>query len=147
MGTRSLTTFIEKWTDDKGKVHQTKIVTMYRQFDGYPSGHGIDLANFLAGGKVVNGISPSEKELVFNGMGCLAAQAVAHFKTGPGGIYLHRGGTTNCWEQYRYEVIVDDDTKGLTLKCYEVGNKRSKLLFEGTPQDFIDKLEEIEAAR
>lgn len=146
MGTRSLTTFIEKWTNNKGKVRQTKIVTMYRQFDGYPSGHGIELANFLAGGKVVNGISANEKGLVFNGIGCLTAQAVAHFKTGPGNIYLHRGGTTNCWEQYRYEVIVDDDRKSLILKCYEVG-KRAKLLFEGTPQEFIDKLEEIEAAR
>jgi hypothetical protein len=29
---------------------------MYRQFDGYPSGHGQELAEFLLSGEMVNGI-------------------------------------------------------------------------------------------
>jgi hypothetical protein len=29
---------------------------MYRQYDGYPSGMGMDLVNFLKDGIVVNGI-------------------------------------------------------------------------------------------
>ena len=72
MGTRSLTVFQE---------YDAEIVVMYRQFDGYPSGHGIDLSEFLAGGKMVNGLSLNENERVFNGMSCLAAQVIAHFKT------------------------------------------------------------------
>jgi len=60
MGTRSLTTFIDTYTG-KNKmgvpvIKKEKIVTMYRQFDGYPEGHGLDLAEFLAGGKMVNGL-------------------------------------------------------------------------------------------
>jgi hypothetical protein len=134
MGTRSLTTFIETWKDEKTqKQKRLNIVTMYRQFDGYPEGHGIQLANFLSSGKMVNGFSNTD-EKQFNGMGCLAAQVIAYFKTGVGGFYLHRGGTKNCWEDYRYEVIFDQDTKELTMTCYYVHSK--KYLFKGKSKDF-----------
>ena len=145
MGTRSLTTFISTWKDEKtNKVKSNKIVTMYRQYDGYPSGHGVQLAEFIAQGKMVNGIGMTEKQLVFNGMGCLAAQVVAHFKEGPGNIYLHRGGTTNCWEEYRYEVIQNEDTNELTFKCIEVHGK-AKLLYEGTASGFLEFVAKEEA--
>lgn len=147
MGTRSLTTFIDTFEgkNKKGEatVKKVKVVTMYRQYDGYPEGHGLQLAEFLAGGKMVNGISCNENGLVFNGMGCLAAQAVAHFKDGPGGFYLHRGGTINCWEQYRYEVIENGAGKDVTLRCYDVYDK--KWIFEGTPKEFIEKYSKVEA--
>jgi hypothetical protein len=128
MGTRSLTTVIQtgKWD---GKNYKTKLMTMYRQMDGYPSGMGLDLAKFLNGGKVVNGISlmHPDKSTIFNGAGCLAAQLVAHFKEGPGGYYLHKPGQTNCGEEYRYEVIVDDDlNQPILLKVIEVGYMSSK---------------------
>lgn len=147
MGTRSLTHFIERYKEpskDKRRkpiVKDTEIVVMYRQYDGYPSGHGIDLSEFLAKGRLVNGISPIEKELVFNGMGCLSAQVVAHFKEGAGGIYLHKAGTRDCWQDYDYYVIGDEETKELILKCV---NSRGNVIFEGTPQEFIEQLEEIE---
>ena len=143
MGTRSLTSFIDTYEDKEGKQKKINIVTMYRQMDGYPEGHGMDLANFLNGGVMVNGISVKEERLVFNGMGCLSAQAVAHFKDGPGGIYLHRGGTKNCWEEFRYEVINNGPGKDVTLRCYDVYDK--KWIFEGTPKDFIKKYEKVEA--
>ena len=38
MGTRSLTVV---------KEEENELLVMYRQMDGYPSGHGQDLANFL----------------------------------------------------------------------------------------------------
>jgi hypothetical protein len=143
MGTRSLTTFIEPYQDKNGKQKNEKIVTMYRQYDGYPSGHGIDLAEFLASGTMVNGFSPNEEKLVFNGMGCLAAQVIAHFKEGVGGFYLHRGGVTNCCEEYRYEVITNGAGQDITLRCYDVYDK--KWIFEGTPKEFIQKYKKVEA--
>ena len=149
MGTRSLTHFIERYTEpskDKRRkpiVKDTEIVVMYRQFDGYPSGHGIQLAEFLAKGRLVNGISPIEKELVFNGMGCLSAQVVAHFKEGAGGIYLHKAGTRDCWQDYDYYVIGDEETKELILKCV---NSSGNVIFEGTPKEFVEQLEEVEKA-
>ncbi len=114
---------------------------MYRQMDGYPEGHGLDLAEFLAGGKMVRGIGMDDNGLVFNGMGCLAAQCIAHFKKGAGGFYLQRGGTINCWEQYRYEVITNGGGNDLTLRCYDVSNR--KWIFEGTPKEFIEKYTEV----
>ena len=60
MGTRSLTTFVETYKDNSGKKVKNEIVTMYRQYDGYMEGHGKDLADFLAGGKLVNGIGMDE---------------------------------------------------------------------------------------
>jgi len=78
MGTRALT-FV--YDGDK------PIVNLYRQYDGYPTGHGAELAQFLDGFKIVNGIG-AEKTRIANGMGCLAAQMVAHFKDSVGGFYM-----------------------------------------------------------
>lgn len=99
MGTRCLTYVYNENGD--------ALVCMYRQFDGYPEGHGVDLANFLQGRQVINGISSDQRDTkrFSNGMGCLAAQLVAEFKTDVGGFYLHP--TTqnqDCWQEYEYHV-------------------------------------------
>lgn len=109
------------------------IVCMYRQLDGYPSGHGVELAEFLNSGKIVNGIPAGYQQLIFNGMGCLAATMVAHFKDGPGGFYLHVPDLNqDCWQEYEYhvyenrivvkdptEVIFDDSWNNFTNFCEE----------------------------
>lgn len=144
MGTRSLTTFIdEPYKDKKGKTHRTKIVTIYRQMDGYPEGMGLDLAEFLAEGTVVNGLSYGEKKRVFNGMGCLAAQVVAHLKDGAGSIYLEKPRAAD-WEDYTYEIESNGEQKPLTFRCFEIHTKGRKKIFEGTPQDFIAKYKKEE---
>ena len=51
MGTRSLTFVYEE---------NKPIINMYRQFDGYPEGHGAELAEFLLSGEMVNGFSQTE---------------------------------------------------------------------------------------
>ena len=150
MGTRSLTTFIQTYKDDEtGKKIKNEIVTMYRQYDGYPTGHGTELAEFLAGGKLVNGIGLSdENKVIFNGMGCLSAQVIAHFKDGAGGFYLQRA-NNNSGEEYRYHVIGDFDTKEITIKVFEVGyvNKKghyvdkTRTIFEGSPTEFLKAIE------
>jgi hypothetical protein len=148
MGTRSLTVFFETYTErDTGKKRKNEIVTMYRQYDGYPSGHGKELAEFLADGKVVNGFGLDGGKQ-FNGMGCLAAQVVAHFKDGVGGFYLQRG-NKNSGEEYRYHVIHDYDKGTLTVKVMEVGyvNKKGKYInkpktiFEGSPAELVKAIE------
>jgi hypothetical protein len=94
MGTRSLT-FV--YNDG------APIINMYRQFDGYPTGHGRELAEFLTSGKLVDGYS--EKQSVqFNGMGCLAAQMIANFKNSVGGFYIYSVDSTDCWQEYEYHV-------------------------------------------
>lgn len=74
MGTRSLTV-----------IHNAKdevILCFYRQFDGYPSGMGLDLKNFLKDAKLVNGYNGNDEEDIrtFNGMGDLAVRLLTHLK-------------------------------------------------------------------
>lgn len=95
MGTRCLT-FV--YDGDK------PVINMYRQFDGYPSGHGFELAEFLEGFEIVNGYGEVKPKLA-NGMGCLAAQMIAHFKKSVGGFYIHPVTDTDCWQDYEYHVF------------------------------------------
>lgn len=94
MGTRSMTIVMD---GDK------EIVRIYRQYDGYPTGHGADLAK-LCDVKIANGIGRDAKKIA-NGMGCLAAQIVHGLKDGPGGVYLQpTGGEISDWCEYVYVV-------------------------------------------
>ena len=93
MGTRSLT-FVY---DEQGN----KIINLYRQFDGYPTGHGQELAEFL-----------NEQEY-YNGANDLAALLVAHFKKEPMGFYLYHPDEEDCGQDYEYhlyenKVVVQD---------------------------------------
>lgn len=150
MGTRSLTRVFETYTSRKtNKVVKEKLMTMYRQYDGYPSGMGMDLAKFLESGKVVNGIG-GDSGRVFNGSGCLSAQLVAELKDGPGNLYIYPINAKDCGEEYEYHIIVDFDTKEVTFKCFTIGyidkkgnyNNNRKLLYSGKPKGFITLVEE-----
>ena len=137
MGTRSTYRIIEQFTDEKtNKVINQENCLRYRQFDGYPSGHPCETAEWLASGEVVNGFSSNETKLIFNGAGCLAAQLVAKYKTEPGGTYLnplkHRG---KCWEDYLYDIIVKEDHT-IEFVCYENGKRKTEV-FRGSPSDFV----------
>jgi hypothetical protein len=99
MGTRSLTRIY----DENGE----QIINMYRQFDGYPTGHGQELSEFLNSGKMVNGIPVGKPGHVFNGMGCLAAQVVSNFKSEAGGFYLYPVSATDCGQEYEYHIYED----------------------------------------
>jgi len=146
MGTRSLTRVIPRQDGlsfNKGHLHPEKaMVNMYRQFDGYPDGHGIDLAEFLKDIKIVNGI-PLNKESgnQANGSGCLAAQMVKHFKEDIGYIYLHPHDNESGWEDYIYTVYpkIGEET---FISIYDVNKERC--IFVGTPYKLIDKYKEKE---
>jgi hypothetical protein len=96
MGTRSLTYV---YNEDNNKQ---PFVCMYRQFDGYPSGHGAELAEFLTPMKT------KEEGRNANGMGCLAAQMIAYFKEGTYNIYLQFPELgQDSWQEYEYHVFAD----------------------------------------
>jgi hypothetical protein len=129
MGTRSLTIV----TDECDK----EIAVMYRQFDGYPAGHGQELASFLAGMMLVNGLPlqmPKDTKIA-NGMECLAAQIVAHFKTKPGAIYLCAAGTRGVCEEYDYTVYTRSDGH-IYVRVEEVyvDGAPSATLYDSTPR-------------
>jgi len=120
MGTRCLTYVYE--------VNEP-IVCLYRQFDGYPSGHGAELADFLNKIEVGNGIlgKPEMGEFA-NGMGCLAAQLIAHFKKSVGGFYIHAI-TDSVGVDYEYHVYANKVV---------VKDSDEEVVFSGSQNDFVE---------
>lgn len=94
MSTHSTVKFIES---------KRNICSVYQQWDGYLSCVGLELAHFLDGTKIINGISGQSTGYA-NGMGCLAAQYIARIKTGIGGVYM-----TNPKDKQEYNYIVEGD--------------------------------------
>ena len=116
MGTRSLTFVYD------GDV---PVINIYRQFDGYPSGHGHELAQFLDSKNLVNGYG-EQNSFEANGMGCLAAQLIVQLKHGVGGIYIYPVSSTDCWQDYEYHVYEDK----------VVVKDPTAVIFEGTWEEF-----------
>ena len=131
MGTHSLITFIDG---------DQAITTVYRQFDGYPSGRGKELATFLASKRMVNGymndFGPIRTEA--NGMGCLAAQWIAHEKDGVGNVYIYPPDIedNDCGAEFHYWVS-GDGSKPLTVAV-----TADEPLFEGNVDEFVAWVED-----
>ena len=139
MGTRSLTTFNDEWKDEE-------IAVIYRQYDGYPQGHGRELFEFLNEMVIVNGISLNGPPKIANGMDCLAAQVISHFKGSEvGGIYLHKSGTRDIGEQYIYTIYINKET--LMIKMTNTYDKSES--FDGTVKEFGEWIhkDEIKASK
>lgn len=128
MSTRSLT-FV------KNESNQV-VMNMYRQCDGYPSGLGTELYKFLKDIKMVNGLRADDDQNIANGAGCLAAQIVAHFKDGPGDIYLQHPSSTDCGQEYEYHITAG--LSGITVKVMEAdwSGHRAKKLYHGDVEGF-----------
>ena len=128
MGTRALTFVYNE--------NKEPILNLYSQYDGYIEGHGRELAEFLAGKKLVNGFG-SESKALANGMGCLAASLVANFKETVGGFYIHSVTDTDCGQDYEYHVYQDKViVKGYpeSFMRFEHGGLVNR--FEGTWAEF-----------
>ena len=143
MGTRSLTRVIprqEGLSFSEGHEHVDKsVVNIYRQYDGYPDGLGLELAGFLSEFTVVNGLgADSYKSRVANGYGCLAAQLVEFLKDGPGNVYLELlgGDAGDHWEQYIY-TLYPKEGEPTYISIYDVYAK--ECIFVGTPQSLQTK--------
>jgi hypothetical protein len=143
MGTRSLTFVYDG---------ETPIINMYRQYDGYPTGHGAELAQFLTPFTLVNGLGRNDDRKIANGMGCLAAQLIAHFKQTPGGFYIHPVTDTECGQDYEYHVY--QDAEGLRVRITDRGcnmfgltmSDKNDAIFDGTLAEFTAFCTEKETA-
>jgi len=139
MGTRSLTTFNDEFKNEE-------IAVIYRQYDGYPQVHGKELFKFLNGMTVVNGLGINNPPKIANGMSCLAAQVVSHFKGNEaGGIYLYGSGTRDVGEQYIYTIYFNK--KSLMIKMTNTYDKSES--FDGTVKEFGEWIhkDEIKASK
>lgn len=128
MGTRSLTNVY----DEDGK---NLLVTIYRQYDGYPSGLGVDLKKILANRPVVNGYGgDDEKNRAFNGSGCLAAQLIGDLKQGKiGNVYIHEpkpqfSASAHLFDaEYGYKIYPKDGK--VFMEVFDLYGDRPKQLF------------------
>ncbi|SVD27228.1 uncharacterized protein METZ01_LOCUS380082 [marine metagenome] len=149
MGTRSVTHFKESSTADP-------FMTLYRQYDGNPQNHGLDMVRFMQGKELVNGFGIDDTHN-FNGMGDLAAQMVAHFKTynyplhdvngvmlpnmmkSPryteprvGGYYIMAPGAEDVGEQYSYHIYPHDEEIFITI----FDEYEEDVIYEGSVTDY-----------
>ena len=144
MGTRSLTfVYDEKYGRRKPKA----IINMYRQYDGYPTGHGAELAEFLAPFEMVSGIPVTDDETprkIANGMGCLAAQLVSNFKVEAGQFYLYPTSAVDCGQDYEYHIYNKDGALrvGITNRgCNFFGlttSDTNEKIFDGNLVEFTE---------
>jgi hypothetical protein len=125
MGTRSLTTFIATYQEN-GKYKTYKLAKMYKQFDGHPERLGLELAEII-------------EEAEYFGFDCLVATIIANLKKTPGNVRLVRPGIKDIGEEFTYTIKLDKYGK-ITMSCYAtIDIQKPKLVFSGTPKDFISK--------
>tara|TARA_R100000231_G_scaffold2166_4_gene3795 strand:- start:513 stop:935 length:423 start_codon:yes stop_codon:yes gene_type:complete len=139
MATRALINFVERkdkvsFSEHPGvdKIH----IQIYNHYDGYPSGLGVTLADYLQDFVVVNGLSTGQGR-VANGVGCLAAQTVQYLKEGPGNIYLHKPSEKD-WEDYEYFIWCKEG-HGVWISIFDY---EGECIFVGEPSDLITKYQE-----
>jgi hypothetical protein len=116
------------------------VVSIYRHCDGYPSGHGQDLYNFLKDGKLLN---CSTEGKTWNGMGNLAAKLVAQLvNEGVGLVVLG----SNYDADYEYTVSGSSSCgygeHPLTVTVREQDEK--KLMLKGSVSEFGEWLRDQE---
>jgi hypothetical protein len=115
----------------------TEICVILRTSNGQPTAHGFDLKRFLSCFTITSGVAAESllerKRKFARGMNCLAAQIIAHFKSGIGSFYLHPAGTRYIEECYRYTVYLDEEGIKLEVEAYSDG---WHLLFQGLVEWF-----------
>ncbi len=104
------------------EIPERTIVDIYNHWDSYPEGLGVTLGWYLSGKKIVNGLGSKDNEdLVYNGVGCLAASLVAYLKDGPGNVYIEDSEQQHTWIDYHY-YIWGDDGKRIYISIFDGDN-------------------------
>lgn len=128
MGTRSITRI---WNENN-----EPLVTMYRQFDGYIEGHGLDLAK-LCSVAILDGFGGQKYGEYANGAGCLAAQIVSEIKNKQlGNVYIVPHDARS--EEFNYKVQVQGVGKPVLIT---VTNDEGIKLFGGTAAELLAFIE------
>ena len=146
MSTRSLVRFAKREEGVSFSEHPERVeVQVYKHYDGYPSGHPVELAEFLKDFKIVNGIPFGYNDSkMANGLGCLAAQYVAAFKMGPGDLCVENPDKQHGDIEYITYVWGIED-KDIWISIFEDGSGfidgEEQCIFVGKPQELIDKYE------
>jgi hypothetical protein len=125
----------------RGTIHfkdgKKTVLSIYMQYDAYPSGIGQALADMLRHTRITNGYSGNmetankAKGLSFaNGIGCLALQLVKSIKDGIGNYYAVEASNR---QEFNYFLSVDkvDPGTGLRGVHLKLTDDEGKTLFSG----------------
>jgi hypothetical protein len=124
-----------------------RVLGMRRHRDGDPGEHGLELALWLQGIQIVNGFDNSGVlGTIANGIGCLAAQTVCHFKTEVGGMTLvsqeessYQFTDSHEEPNYDYTYVVEfvNDYEFPTMEdCHITAYEDDTRMFRGTLKEF-----------
>ena len=139
MSTRSLVRFATREEGVSFSEHPKRVeVQVYKHFDGYPSGHPVELAEFLSEFSIVNGLGQDTNK-VANGLGCLVAQYIAAFKMKPGDMYVENPDTQHGDIEY-ITYVWGVENKDIWMSIFDT--YKEKCIFVGKPEQLIDKYEE-----
>lgn len=150
MGTRSLTVVKSKWNaDDEWATN----ATIYRHWDGHPESHGKDIAMFLDGLHLVNGIGQKMPERYANGVGRLAAQLVCFLQEGGHDPDLMSSGAV-CGQEYEYHLLCNSQKLTIEMAVYDGpmtffgggGENCTNEVFRGTVAEYAEWIEAAVAA-
>lgn len=113
MGTRALIHI------KSGNLNSKTLVTIYRQYDGYPAGLAVDIWKALNRGdfKITNGYAYGDEiPSTFNGMGCLAAYLIGALKDNKiGNVYIMEPDIYDVGEEFAYTVYIKDGVVKLQI--------------------------------
>ena len=116
------------------EIPDKTVVEIYHHWDGYPEGLGVKLASYLDDKSIVNGLGGKDNEdIVFNGIGCMAASIVAQLKDGPGNVYIEDRGS-HAWIDYEYFIWGDTD-KDIWISIFD----GDECIFVGKPTQLLEK--------
>ena len=119
------------------EIPEKKIVSIYNQYDGFPEGLGVTIADYLDGKRIVNGLG-GDRGGVFNGLGCLAASLIAELKEEAGYVYIDNPDCPHGWLDYEY-VVWGDAGKDMWISIFDYDRN---CIFVGLPTQLLDKYEE-----
>jgi hypothetical protein len=141
MSTRSLTHFYHKPHDEQAP--QTPLLTLYRQSDGYLSGHGALISKTFKGRQLVNGYSSALTQI--NGMMNAPTMLIGAYYRGDdpdepvpcGNLYITGAGSINEGEEYTYHLYPNKDESGIHLRIVgQMSDEHENVVYDGPLDDF-----------
>ena len=141
MSTRSLVRFATREEGVSFSEHPERVeVQVYKHYDGYPEGHPVQLAKFLNGFRIVNGLGMNTNKIA-NGLGCLAAQYIENFKEGPGDIYIENPDTEHMDIEY-ITYVWGVENKDISISIFDTYSQ--ECIFVGKPGALIGKYKDTD---
>ncbi len=131
MGTPSLTTFVLK-EKKNNKVKTTKVSSVYKEYDGYPEGYGVELAKFISSKEDPDIYTIAEELLLsFENKESISIQSVQS-------EILKR--------KFTYEIIIQKflqkgEEDYIIMRCQD--NEKNRWIFRGNPKKFVKKYQKL----